>query len=81
FLADFDIYPNKGGMCGKEVFELYKQLIKDKDLKFTDRRKNLKILQSIMSQFTFSLFSKSKLVNELINGGNQEEFGYLYLVS
>ncbi len=48
---------------------------------FTDRKRNLKMLQSIMAMFTFSLFSESKLVKELIQGGNREEYGYLYLVS
>ena len=34
-----------------------------------------------MAMYTFSLFSESKLVEELIQGGNKEEYGYLYLVS
>ena len=34
-----------------------------------------------MAMFTFSLFSESKLVKELIQGANREEYGYIYLVS
>jgi len=34
-----------------------------------------------MSMFTFSLFSQSKVVDQLISGGNFDTYGYLYLVS
>lgn len=81
FLAELDVNPLNGKICGKKVFELYTKLITKDEFEFIDRRRNLKILQSIMSQFTFSLFSKSKLVKELVEGGNMEEFGYLYLIS
>ncbi|MBN8650561.1 MAG: CRISPR-associated helicase Cas3' [Cytophagales bacterium] len=81
FLADFDINPIEEKLDGKAVFNLYRNLIVTHAESFTDRKQNIKMLQSIMSMFTFSLFADSKVVKELKAGGNQEEYGYLYLVS
>lgn len=79
FLNYFDAYHYGDKLSGKEVFALYKRLIKDQTASFSDRKRNLKILQSIMGMFIFSLFSESKVVDELRAGGNIEEYGYLYL--
>jgi hypothetical protein len=32
-----------------------------------------------MTQFCFSLFAQSKIVNELVDGGDRIEYGYLLL--
>jgi len=34
-----------------------------------------------MAMYTFSLFSESKVVIELRNGGNGEQYGFMYLAS
>ncbi|MDO9554412.1 CRISPR-associated helicase Cas3' [Rhodonellum sp.] len=81
FLETFGVFPLNNCLSGEDVFNLYRKLIMDRTEVFTDRKRNLKMLQSIMAMFTFSLFSESKLVKELIQGGNREEYGYLYLVS
>lgn len=81
FLADFEIYPFEEKLSGESVFTLYRRLVTNPTSIFTDRKRNLKILQSIMAKYTFSLFADSRLVKELVSGGNQEEFGYLYLAS
>jgi len=81
FLNTLGVYPQGNCLLGEDVFDLYRQLIADRSGNFTDRKRNLKMLQSIMSMYTFSLFSESKLVNKLIQGGNRIEYGYLYLVS
>jgi CRISPR-associated endonuclease/helicase Cas3 len=81
FLEGFDVHPNEEKLSGKDVFNLYRILITGQSVSFVDRKRNLKMLQSIMAMYTFSLFADSRVVKELIRGGNQEEFGYLYLVS
>jgi CRISPR-associated endonuclease/helicase Cas3 len=81
FLKDFDIIPVSGMLSGSEVFDLYKKLITNSAQIFNEKRRNLKILHSIMSMFTFSLFSESGVLKQLISGGNREEYGYLYLTS
>lgn len=79
FLSNFNIFAINGYISGAEVFELYRQLITLHSKDFVERKVNLKILQSILSMFTFSLFSDSKTVKELVTNGNQEEYGFLYL--
>lgn len=81
FLEDFGIKSKNDMISGVDVFELYRELVNDKIEGFIERRRNLKMLQSIMAMFTFSLFSESKVVTQLIEGGNREEYGYLYLVT
>src|SRR5690606_28065967 len=81
FLLDLGVLPKGNFLLGEDVFKLYRQLIADRTGSFAYRKKNLKILQSIMAMYTFSLFSNSKFVQELISGGNREEYGYIYLTS
>ncbi|MEB2780551.1 CRISPR-associated helicase Cas3' [Algoriphagus sp. C2-6-M1] len=81
FLETFGVFPQSDCLSGEDIFNLYRRLIQDRTDVFTDRKRNLKMLQSIMAMFTFSLFSESKLVSELKKGGNREEYGYIYLVS
>lgn len=80
FLEEFGLEVENDFLSGEEVFELYKQMITDQSEDFGEKKRNLKMLQSIMAMFTFSLFSESKVVKELIAGGNREEYGFLYLV-
>lgn len=81
FLESLNVNPKNSILSGEEVFELYRQLIVSRNRDFRDRKRDIKILQPIMALFTFSLFSESKLVKELLQGGNREEYGYIYLVS
>ncbi|WP_143959479.1 CRISPR-associated helicase Cas3' [Litoribacter populi] len=81
FLESLGLNPCEDKLAGKDVFDLYKKLITDSNDTFVGRKRNLKMLQSIMGMYTFSLFSESKVVKELRNAGNKEEYGYLYLVS
>jgi CRISPR-associated endonuclease/helicase Cas3 len=81
FLQGFGIGIKKDRLSGKEVFALYKRLISEQSEDFGKKKRNLKMMQSILAMFTFSLFSESKVVKELIAGGNAEEYGFLYLVS
>lgn len=81
FLEELGVNMIKDKLSGDDIFELYKRLITTDSESFTSKKRNLKMLQSIMSMYTFSLFSESKVVNELKAGGNQEEYGFLYLAS
>lgn len=81
FLEGWEIKPKDDYLSGAAIFQLYKQLIGNRSKHFISQKHNLKILQSIMAMFTFSLFSESKVVQELINSGNPQEFGFLYLTS
>lgn len=80
FLQDHGVEIINGSLSGEEVFELYKQLISEQSENFVGKKQNLKIMQSIMSMFTFSLFSENRLITELRNGGNSEQYGFMYLV-
>lgn len=79
FLAERGMKVQNDYLPGCELFDLYKDLLTDQSQSFTDRKRNLRILQSLMSMFTFSLFSESRVVKDLENGGNPIEHGYLYL--
>lgn len=81
FLQDLGVEIVNEQLSGEKVFELYKKLISEQSEDFGEKKRNLKILQSIMAMFTFSLFSDSKVVKELRNGGNAEQFGFIYLTS
>lgn len=81
FLQDFGVEIEDEHLSGESVFELYKRFISEQSKGFGAKKRNLKMLQSIMAMFTFSLFSDSKVVKELISGGNAEQYGFMYLVS
>ncbi len=68
-------------ISGVSVFDLYKKIVTSRGQNFSDKKREIQSIQAIMSLFSFSLFSESKLVKELENGGNPIEFGYLYLVT
>jgi CRISPR-associated endonuclease/helicase Cas3 len=81
FLKYFGVEIVNGSLSGEVVFELYRKLISEQSEDFVGKKRNLKIMQSIMAMFTFSLFSESNVVSELRNGGNSEQYGFMYLVS
>lgn len=88
FLAEFDGYQEgQESVNGIIVWSIYESLILQSML---NRKKNtgfdligavrFKTLQSIMSKFTFSLFSHSKTVEKIKSlGFGEEKYGFLYL--
>ena len=83
FLEGFDVFTDEGMLDGKDVWNVYESLI-DKEIKNKKQKKgfdikakiDFKVLQSIMSKFTFSLFAHSKVVSELQSFGfMQEKYG------
>lgn len=80
FLEAFNVRPKDGMLDGREVWNVYESLIKNKKQEkgFDIKTKiDFKVLQSIMSKFTFSLFAHSKVVSELQRFGfMQEKYGF-----
>jgi CRISPR-associated endonuclease/helicase Cas3 len=68
-------------ISGEAVFELYEQLICQKDENFINVKTELKKLQGIMSQFIFSLMTHSKSMNKLIEEVHGEERMGMYYLS
>ena len=66
---------------GKEVFDLYISLIENRNKDFLKQKSDFKILQGVMSKFTFSLFGSSKnedKVSEAIDN-EKSKYGIYYL--
>lgn len=81
FLAENGIFPNADNqILGELVFDLYLQLI-DSQESFFSRNIEIKQLQSIISKYTFSLFSSEKNKNKLIEFMDvaKSEYGYFYM--
>jgi len=92
FLEAFNVLPEEGRLDGKDVWNVYESLI-DKEIKNKKQEKgfdiktkiDFRVLQSIMSKFTFSLFAHSSTVRQLreysLVGRNGEHtiFGFIYL--
>lgn len=67
-------------VSGEKVFELYEQLIKQKEVDFIAAKTEVKKLQGIMSKFIFSLMTHSKSMQNLVLGSHgNERMGMYYL--
>ncbi len=61
FLEIANIYPNSEGKIeGSQVFDLYIQLIENRNPDFITQKVSLKTLQGVLSKFVFSIFDDSK---------------------
>lgn len=79
FLEHFDVFAKDGRLSGEEVWDVYKRLVQMKGEKFDLSEKiNFKTMQTIMSKFTFSLFSNAKDLHAILDGFGREEYGYIY---
>ena len=81
FLEDNEVLPNeRNEISGEKVFEIYLQSIRNK-IDFTQQQIRIKILQSVMSKYVFSIFASPKIENELVHFYDKEksEFGYTYI--
>ncbi len=63
---------------GEKVWEKYCEIIENKDIDFSKKKENIIKIQALMSNFIFSVFRASKLVNELKKYG-EEKYGFLYI--
>jgi CRISPR-associated endonuclease/helicase Cas3 len=89
FLSGFGIEPSGGKIAGAAVFDLYVNMVKNREGDFIRRAVNFKRLQSIMSRFVFSVFANNKMKDQLYRYARNEhtegresydEYGYLYLL-
>ncbi len=67
-------------LSGQEVWNKYEEVIKNQDVDFVRNRIMLDKIQSLMSQFTISIFPESKDYDMLKIYG-EEKYGYLFLES
>ena len=67
-------------LSGDEVWNKYEEIIKNQDVDFVRNRIMLDKIQSLMSQFTISIFPESKDAESLKIYG-EEKYGYLFLES
>jgi len=85
FLQCFNVFSHDDTLDGIEVWEVYETLIETSSQK---RRKkeafdikgkiDYKILQGIMSKFTFSMMHHSKDIKKITEGFGEEKLGYMY---
>ncbi len=67
-------------VSGEKVFALYEKLIKQDSDDFIEAKTELKKLQGIMSQFIFSLMTRSKSMEKLVlEAHGEERMGIFYL--
>lgn len=83
FLSKANIYPDDDyKIDGHKVFELFVNLVLNKEPDFIKKKVDLLILQGIMSKFTFSAFVSYNDKAELLKYATEiskNDFGYLYL--
>lgn len=81
FLKENGIFPNeKNEIEGDKVFDLYIKSIYNK-IDFTQQQIRKKVLQSLLSKYTFSVFANDKIERTLMHFYDKEKsaYGYLYL--
>jgi len=71
--VDFEI-------CGVKVFDLYLELINSQQSHFK-KRLDIKILQSTLAKFVFSVFKTKNFETQIIRFADMEksDFGYYYI--
>ncbi len=81
FLRTYGVVSVNGMLDGKEVWEVYEGLVQSKNKrKFDlDGQVDFKMMQRILSCFTFSLVCYSKELQEVKCGMGEERLGYFYL--
>ena len=81
FLNNLGVVLKDGKLDGRDVWEIYEQFVSHSDQKSfnLDRKIHFKVLQRIMSWFTFSLIYQSKDLSELKCGFGEDRYGYFYL--
>lgn len=85
FLKQFGVIPTDNKIDGKSVWDIYETLINNRIQKQKSKNEfdikakiDFKILQNIMSKFTFSLMMHSKDYEKIKIGFGEEKFGYMY---
>lgn len=77
FLEQYGILPGLGFISGEAVFDLYIHSIHNK-VSFIRQKIKMKLLQSILSKYVFSIFSTDKMSQLLVHFSDVEKSGYGY---
>jgi CRISPR-associated endonuclease/helicase Cas3 len=81
FLTAYNKY-KKGDVyvSGEKVWELYEDIIKNKEPDFTQKKILMTKMQAILSKFSFSIFTYSKdFMKMAAHGVGEEKYGYYFL--
>jgi len=68
---------DESSINGEAVWEYFEKLVSCRNLEFIDRAAELKIIQSLMSKFTFSTFYNQFTIKPILNYG-EIKYGFLY---
>ncbi|MFC0181951.1 CRISPR-associated endonuclease/helicase Cas3 [Pseudarcicella hirudinis] len=81
FLKQNNVIPIDGKIDGVSVWDIYFQMIKNREVEFIKKEIGRKTITGIISKFTFSVFSTDKIKRELLTFSNPEKQfdDYLYL--
>ncbi len=74
FLRNFDIFVGSETIGGKDVWNVYEEIIHSQVDSFVLKRIDLKRIYGIMAQFMFSLHANSVLITELKRFSDLEKF-------
>jgi|AntAceMinimDraft_17_1070374.scaffolds.fasta_scaffold01176_4 CRISPR-associated endonuclease/helicase Cas3 len=81
-LKSFNIKSNKNGkVSGEDVFQVYMNIIDNKEQKFIKKNINLKKLAGIISQFMISIFHNQKKLLKEYCDIEKEKYGISYLLN
>lgn len=79
FLSSFSkSFTNLHDISGIYIWDIYSDLIHNENISFLDKKANLKILSSLLSKFTFSVW-KNQNFYQILRHYGYEELGYFYL--
>jgi CRISPR-associated endonuclease/helicase Cas3 len=80
FLKNKDKYNNEDFVNGEKVWELYCDIIENKDADFTKQKVQKIIMQSLVTKFSFSVSTYSKIFKNItLRGSGEEKYGFYKL--
>ena len=80
FLKKKNKYKDESFVSGEKIWELYCEIIENKDTDFTQNRINQIIMQGLISKFSFSINKYSKSFNKIVASGyGEEKYGFYKL--
>lgn len=80
FLKKKNKYNDEDYVDGENVWQLYCEIIENKDEDFTKQKVQKIIMQGLLSKFSFSISTYSKSMKDITTSGNGEEkYGYYKL--
>jgi len=75
---DFKDLVEDNKLKGEKVWKKYCEIIENKDIDFSKKKENIIKIQALMSNFVFSVFKTSNLI-EILRIYGEEKYGFLYV--